>query len=60
MKSVGADFQFISYPGAVHSFTNPEATELGKEFNMPIAYNADADRKSWYVLKKFLRAIFKK
>ena len=25
MKSAGVDFQFISYPGAVHSFTNPDA-----------------------------------
>jgi dienelactone hydrolase len=60
MKSAGADFQFISYLGAVHSFTNPEATELGKKFNMPIAYNADADRKSWDELKEFLSMIFKK
>jgi dienelactone hydrolase len=60
MKSAGVDFQFISYPGVVHSFTNPEADELGKKFNMPIAYNAEADRKSWDELKKFLSMIFKK
>ncbi len=60
MKSAGADFQFISYPGAVHSFTNPEATELGKKFKMPIAYNANADKKSWDELKKFLNMVFKK
>jgi len=59
MKSAGADFRFISYPGALHSFTNPEATELGKKFNLPIAYNADADRKSWGELKEFLKNIFK-
>ena len=59
MKSAGADFQFISYPGATHSFTNPEATELGKKFNMPIAYNADADKKSWGELQEFLKKIFK-
>jgi dienelactone hydrolase len=60
MKSAGAYFQFISYPGAVHSFTNPEADALGKKFNMAIAYNADADLKSWDELKKFLSTIFKK
>ena len=59
MKSAGADFQFISYPGATHSFTNPEATELGKKFNMPIAYNAEADKKSWDELKEFLNAVFR-
>ena len=58
MKSAGADFQFISYPGAVHSFTNPDSTEIGKKFNLPIAYNADADRKSWAELRGFLKKIF--
>jgi dienelactone hydrolase len=60
MKTAGADFQFISYPDAVHSFTNPEATALGKKFNLPLAYNADADQKSWAELKDFLNKIFKK
>jgi dienelactone hydrolase len=58
MKSAGADFQFISYPGATHSFTNPDADELAKKYNMPIAYNADADKKSWGELKEFLNKVF--
>ena len=60
MKNAGADFRFISYSGAVHSFTNPDADQLGKKFNMPIAYNADADKKSWDELRRFLNIIFKK
>jgi dienelactone hydrolase len=60
MKAAGADFKFISYPGAVHSFTNPEADELGKKYNIPIAYNRDADTKSWEELNKFLHRIFRK
>jgi dienelactone hydrolase len=60
MKSAGGDFRFISYPGATHSFTNPEATELGKKFNMPVAYNAEADRQSWDELREFLKNIFSK
>ncbi|HXX36380.1 MAG TPA: dienelactone hydrolase family protein [Thermodesulfobacteriota bacterium] len=59
MKSAGADFHFISYPGATHSFTNPEATELGKKFNMPVAYNPEADRQSWDELKEFLKKVFR-
>lgn len=58
MKAAGADFKFVSYPGALHSFTNPEATELGKKFNMPIAYNAQADKESWIEMKKFLATIY--
>ena len=60
MKNAGADFRFIAYPGAVHSFTNPDADKLGKKFNLPLSYNAKADKKSWKELKEFLAAIFKK
>lgn len=60
LKSAGAVFRVITYPEATHSFTNPEATELGKKFNLPIAYNADADKKSWNEMKDFLKKIFKK
>ncbi|MHB8846422.1 MAG: dienelactone hydrolase family protein [Nitrospirota bacterium] len=60
MADQKVDFKFVNYPGAVHAFTNPEATELGKKFSMPIAYNAAADKASWEDLKGFLKHIFKK
>ena len=60
MKLAGVEFQFISYPGAMHSFTNPDADALGKQFNLPLAYNASADKKSWDELKLFLDTIFRR
>ena len=60
MEAAGADFRVISYPGAKHSFTNPDADALGKKLNMPIAYNPEADQKSWNEMKMFLETIFKK
>jgi dienelactone hydrolase len=60
MTAAGADFRFISYPGALHSFTNPDATEMGKKFNMPIAYNEKADKESWNEMKGFLTAVLKR
>jgi dienelactone hydrolase len=60
MAEQKVDFKFVNYPGAVHSFTNPEATALGKKFKMPIAYNAKADKESWEDLQSFLKEIFKK
>ena len=59
MKAAGADFRIISYPGALHAFTNPEADSYAKQFNMPIAYNADADKKSWAEMKAFFKDIFR-
>jgi dienelactone hydrolase len=59
MDSVGAHYTFISYPGALHAFTNPGATELGKKFNLPIAYNAAADTASWKEMQGFFLTALK-
>ena len=59
MDSIQADYTFKAYPGAVHAFTNPKATEVGKQFNIPIAYNAAADSASWKDMQEFLDRIFK-
>ncbi|MEP6951991.1 MAG: dienelactone hydrolase family protein [Ginsengibacter sp.] len=58
MDSAGVDYTFKSYPNATHAFTNPAATENGKKFNMPIAYNAAADTASWNDMKAFFAKIF--
>lgn len=58
MDAAGADYQFINYPGAKHSFTNPGADENGKKFGLPLAYNAEADRKSWQDMLEFFDNIF--
>jgi dienelactone hydrolase len=60
MTDANADVKVISYPGAVHSFTNPDATELGKKFNLPLAYNEKADKESWNAMKKFFDETLKK
>lgn len=59
MITAGVDFEFKSYEGALHAFSNPDATRLGKKFNMPIAYNKKADNESWAEMQKFLKAAFK-
>jgi len=59
MDSIGADYIFKGYPGATHAFTNPAATDVGKKFNIPIAYNAAADSASWNDMKAFFGMIFK-
>ena len=59
MDSIGKSYTFKSYPGATHAFTNPDATETGKKFKMPIEYNAAADSASWNDMKEFFGKIFK-
>ena len=58
MTLAGADFRAVTYPGVKHGFTNPDADELGKKFNLPLAYNADADKDSWQQATVFLKDVF--
>jgi len=59
MQYLGVDYQFISYPNAKHGFTNPEATDKGKKFNLPLAYDESSDCKSWNDMKIFWKKVFK-
>lgn len=58
MSARNANYEFINYPNAKHSFTNPGATEVGKQFGLPLEYNKAADEKSWKAMKKFLKRSF--
>ena len=56
LKKDGADYEFNIYAHAVHSFTVKEA---GDDPKSGMAYNAEADARSWASLQDFLTAIFK-
>lgn len=58
MDAAGADYKFINYEGALHSFTSKEADELATKFGMPIAYNAAADSASWEEMKVLFSEAF--
>lgn len=59
LDSVGANYTLKVYPNATHAFSNPDATATGKKFNMPIQYNAEADKNSWNDMKVFFTSLFK-
>ena len=46
----------IRYPGARHSFTNPDASKYGME---QLAYDENADRKSWAAMLAMFREALK-
>ncbi|MEM7485063.1 MAG: dienelactone hydrolase family protein [Bacteroidota bacterium] len=58
MDSIGADYEYISYPGVKHSFTSKAADANGEKFDLPLEYNAEADEKSWASLQKLLEETF--
>jgi dienelactone hydrolase len=59
MADAAVDYEFVNIPGARHSFTNPEADDFAKKFNMPLAYDKSADDMSWQGMQDFFKKIFK-
>jgi dienelactone hydrolase len=55
MKAAGAQVEVVSYPGAKHGFTNPDAAQYGMS---QLAYDPEADRQSWAALLKLLNEVF--
>lgn len=54
MNDAKVDYQFISYSGTVHSFTNPEA---GSDLSKGQAYNPVADKRSLQAFMNFLQEV---
>ena len=56
MDAAGVTYKVVTYPGAKHGFTNPDAGSFGMD---GLAYDKDADQKSWAVLVDWLRESFR-
>jgi dienelactone hydrolase len=57
MRRGHVNYQINLYGGAVHAFSNPAA---GNDPSKGVAYDAQADRRSWAALLLFLQEIFAK
>ena len=57
MADAEVAYEFVAYPGAVHSFTHWTA---GDDASKGAAYNKEADEKSWEAMKAFLAQVFSK
>jgi dienelactone hydrolase len=56
-EEAGVKITFEAYPGAVHSFTVKDAEKKGLQ---GIAYNKDADEKSWATMQATFKEVFGK
>ena len=54
MRKANADYQIVTFGGARHAFTNPDADKKGLP---PLKYDAKADRRSWRALENFLQEV---
>ncbi len=55
MRAGHVDWELVQYGNAVHAFTNPAA---GHDNSRGVAYNPEADRRSWQAMRDFFAEIF--
>ena len=58
MDAAGVDYELVLYPEAVHGFTNPDATATGQRFELPLAYQKEADERSWAQMQALFIDVF--
>lgn len=55
MRKAKVDWQMVFYGNAVHSFSNPDS---GNDPSSGVAYNRQADARSWQAMIAFFKEIF--
>lgn len=55
MQHAGAEYRLITYPNTRHGFSRPDSNSKAAKNNLPIRYNAKADKQSWNDLRSFLK-----
>ena len=59
MFKANVDFTYMNLKGAKHSFTNPQADEFAKKFNIAaLQYNKKADEQGWAAMLSFFKRVF--
>lgn len=58
MDAAKADYEVTVYPGAKHSFSNPQADINGPKYGLDLGYQAAADETSWSAMKDLFNEVF--
>jgi dienelactone hydrolase len=58
MQRAEVNYEYIAYKGVKHAYTNPGADSLGQKFELPLAYDKEADEKSWNQMSQMFREVF--
>lgn len=58
MQDAEVDLTLVSFPGVLHSFTNPAADRIAREFEMPVGFDQAAADRSWDGTLRFYEEIF--
>ncbi|WP_447592574.1 dienelactone hydrolase family protein [Aquipseudomonas campi] len=59
MDEAGADYRFVTLPGAKHGFSNPDA-DAHAGHGLDIGYQKEADERSWSDMQALFKEVFVK
>jgi len=61
MAAATEDFKYVALVGVKHSYTNVQADEFSKKFNIPaLEYNKEADERAWSAMQDLFKRVFSK
>ncbi len=61
MAGATKDFRYVSLKGVKHSYTNKQADEFSKKFDISaLEYNEKADQNAWSAMQVFFKRVFSK
>ncbi len=61
MAAATVDFEYLALEGVKHSYTNKQADEFSKKFNIPaMQYNKEADERAWSAMQDLFKRVFSK
>jgi dienelactone hydrolase len=59
MAAATKDFNYVSLEGVRHSYTNKQADEFSKKFDIPaLKYNKEADERAWSAMQDLFKRVF--
>ena len=58
MDSVGAQYEYITYPSVKHAYTNKNANAKADKYDLPLDYDKHADQDSWNRVQDLLAEVF--
>jgi dienelactone hydrolase len=55
LKKNQISYEFLNIPGAKKGFYKPASTKIGDDFDLPFAYDEEADKTSFEKIIQFLK-----
>lgn len=58
LEEINANYNYLTYEGVKHSFTNKAADSIAKKHDLPLAYDKEATEKSWNRMIEFFNETY--